>query len=48
MRIISVMSIKMSIKSGRMAGYGLDSYSSLHEPAMGTCEHCNEPLSATK
>ena len=38
----------MSIKSSRMGGYGLDSYSSLQEPAMGTCGHCNEPLSATK
>ena len=37
----------MGIKSSRMGGYGLHSYSSLQEPTMGTCE-CNEPLSATK
>lgn len=38
----------MGIKSSRMGGYGLDSYGSFQEPELGTCERCNEPLSAIK
>jgi hypothetical protein len=38
----------MGIKSSMMGGYGLDSSGSSQEPAMGSCEHGNEPLSAIK
>jgi hypothetical protein len=38
----------MGINSSKVGGYGLDSYSSLHETVLGTCEHYNEPLRTIK